>query len=138
MILLDTNVVIDALDPGSPYHAWANKHIVNALSGEGAAVNAVTVAELCAGDRNPKHVESDLRRWGVQVLDVPAAAATICSRAYRRYALARRASGGGAAPKTPLPDFFIGAHAEMEGWKLVTRDTERISRYFPSAMLLTP
>ena len=138
MILLDTNVIIDALDPRSTHHAWAENQILAALSGEGAAVSAVTVAELCAGDRYPRHVESELRSWGVQILDVPAAAAAICGRAYRRYALARRASGGGVAPKMPLPDFFIGAHAEMTGWKLATRDVERISKYFPAAVLLTP
>ena len=138
MILLDTNVIIDALDSHSTHQAWAEKQIVKALSGEGAAVSAVTVAELCAGDRNPQHVESDLRNWGVQILDVPAATAAICGKAYRRYALARRASGGGVAPKMPLPDFFIGAHAQMTGWKLATRDADRISQYFPSAILLTP
>jgi len=98
----------------------------------------VTVAELCAGDRNPQNVESDLRNWGVQILDVPAAAAVVCGKAYRRYALARRTSGGGDAPKMPLPDFFIGAHAEIMDWKLATRDSDRISKYFPSAGLLTP
>lgn len=138
MILLDTNVIIDALDSGSAHHAWAAKQIVKAVSGDGAAVNAVTVAELCAGDRNPQNVESDLRNWGVQILDVPAAAAVVCGKAYRRYALARRTSGGGDAPKMPLPDFFIGAHAEIMDWKLATRDSDRISKYFPSAGLLTP
>jgi hypothetical protein len=68
VILLDTNVIIDALDSGSAHHAWAAKQIVKAVSGDGAAVNAVTVAELCAGDRNPQNVESDLRNWGVQNL----------------------------------------------------------------------
>jgi predicted nucleic acid-binding protein len=98
----------------------------------------VTVAELCAGDRHPDKVEADLRNWGVKILDVPAAAASVCGHAHRRYSLSRRASGGGMAPKVPLPDFFIGAHAEIMGWKLATRDSERIARYFPKVHLLTP
>ncbi|HEV2318632.1 MAG TPA: hypothetical protein VGV18_02710, partial [Verrucomicrobiae bacterium] len=93
---------------------------------------------LCAGDRNPESVKADLLNWELQLLDVPAAAAAVCGKAHRRYALARRASSGGLAPKIPLPDFFIGAHAEIMKWKLATRDTERISQYFPKVHLLTP
>ncbi len=104
----------------------------------GAAVNAVTVAELCAGDRHPEMVEQDLKNWGIKILDLPAAAASVCGLAHRRYTLARRASGGGLSPKIPLPDFFIGAHAEIMKWKLATRDFERIARYFPKVQLLTP
>ena len=62
----------------------------------------------------------------------------ICARAYTRYRSARRRSGGGQAPRTPLPDFFIGAHAELLGWKLATRDTERYRLYFPKVELLEP
>jgi len=55
-----------------------------------------------------------------------------------RYIHARRASGGGVAPRIPLPDFFIGAHAETMRWQLATRDSERIAKYFPKVVLLTP
>ncbi|MGH7994592.1 MAG: type II toxin-antitoxin system VapC family toxin, partial [Limisphaerales bacterium] len=129
MILFDTSVILDALDRDSGHFEWASGLLIEAASGDGAAVNAVTVAELCAGDRDPESVEADLLNWEVQVLDVPAAAAAICGKAHRRYAIARRASGGGTAPKIPLPDFFIGAHAEIMRWKLAARDTERISKY---------
>jgi len=98
----------------------------------------VTVAELCAGDRVPESVEADLLNWELQILDVPAAAAAVCGKAHRRYAMARHISGGGNAPKIPLPDFFIGAHAEIMKWKLATRDADRISKYFPKVHLLTP
>jgi predicted nucleic acid-binding protein len=138
MILFDTSVILDALYEDSEHFDWAISVIGEATSTVGAAVNAVTVAELCAGDREPDAVESDLRNWGIKILDVPVAAASVCGRAHRRYALARRASGGGIAPKIPLPDFFIGAHAEIMRWKLATRDAERIARYFPKVSLLTP
>ena len=138
MTLFDTSVILDALDKKSEYFGWVSGLLIEAAAGDGAAVNAVTVAELCAGDRDPESVEADLLNWDLQVLDVPAAAAAVCGKAHRRYALARRASGGGLAPKIPLPDFFIGAHAEIMRWKLATRDADRISRYFPKVHLLTP
>lgn len=138
MILFDTNVLIDARDSLQEYHAWAAGQIEQAVTGEGAGINAVTLAELCAGSPTPADIEPEIRKLGMLVFDLPAATAMICGKAYRHYTVTRRASGGGTAPKTPLPDFFIGAHAEIMKWKLATRDAERISRYFPKVHLLTP
>ena len=138
MTLFDTSVVLDALGKNSKYFDWAFNLILEAAAADGAAVNAVTVAELCAGDRDPAVVKTDLQNWDLQVLDIPAAAAPVCGKAHRHYAISRKASGGGSAPKIPLPDFFIGAHAEIMGWKLATRDSERIAKYFPKVCLVTP
>jgi len=138
MILFDTNVVIDAKDLSSPSHTWSIRLIQEAVAGEGGAINAVTLAELCAGSPNPEDIEPEIRKLGLEIFDLPTAVSETCGAAFRRYVLARRASGGGAGPKIPLPDFFIGAHAEVMHWKLATRDTERISKYFPKVHLLTP
>ncbi len=137
MTLFDTSVILDFLERDAEYFDWAFKLILESAAADGAAVNAVTVAELCAGDRDPTVVKADLENWDFQVLDIPAAAAPVCGKAHRRYALLRKSSGGGA-PKTPLPDFFIGAHAEIMGWQLATRDSERIAKYFPKVSLITP
>jgi predicted nucleic acid-binding protein len=79
-----------------------------------------------------------MRQTGIAILDLPVAAAAICGRAYRRYRVARKKSGGGEALSMPLPDFFIGAHAELMGWKLATRDSERFRLYFPDVELIEP
>jgi predicted nucleic acid-binding protein len=138
MILIDTNVVIDARDASQPDHAWAVKLIEDAASGEGAGVNAVTLAELCAGSPRPEDIAPEIKNLGLEIYDLPAATAQTCGQAYRRYLVARRATGGSPAPKTPLPDFFIGAHAQIMGWKLATRDSDRIAKYFPKVNLMTP
>ena len=138
MILIDTNVVIDALDPATRYYDWALRQVVDAVNGEGGAINAVILAELCAGKRDPAGVAAELRKFGLEILGLPSASAPICGRAYRSYKTARSASGGSVAPLAPLPDFFIGAHAEIMGWKVATRDTERFAKYFPAVALLTP
>ena len=138
MILLDTNVIVDALDQTQPHHAWAKKQIENAVSGDGGGISVVTLAELCAGARDPKNVEPEIKRLGITVHDLPAAVAVVCGRAYRRYLMARRVSGGSAPPKVPLPDFFIGAQAEIMGWQIATRDQERFKNYFPATALITP
>jgi predicted nucleic acid-binding protein len=139
VILLDTNVVIDAQNETSPFFERSAKIILEAVATTGAAVNAVIWAELCAGKSNVAAlVQTELREAGVQLFDLPADAAPICGRAYRQYRLSRRKSAGGQAQATPLPDFFIGAHAELMGWKLATRDSERFRLYFPKVQIIEP
>lgn len=137
MIFIDTNVLIDVRSEASPFHDWAEDLLAEALSSEGAAVNAVVLAELCVGHDDPASVEAELRARDIVVLDIPAAASVLCACAYTRYRAARRTSRGGPAPGVPLPDFFVGAHAELMNWKLATRDADRYRIYFPQVKLLT-
>jgi predicted nucleic acid-binding protein len=138
MMLLDTNVVIDAHYGSGTDRIRARDLISAAVVNAGAAINSVTLAELYAGPSPGKTIEEELGETGIAILDLPVAAAPICGRAYGRYRLARKRSGGGEAPSLPLPDFFIGAHAELMGWPLATRDTERFRLYFPSVQLIEP
>jgi predicted nucleic acid-binding protein len=138
MILLDTNGIIDAHYGVGNHRVHARNLISSSVIDTGAAINCVTLGELYAGPRRGENIEEDMRQAGITVLDLPVAAAAICGRAYRRYRLVRRSSGGGKAPSVPLPDFFIGAHAELMGWKLVTRDVERYRTYFPAVELVEP
>jgi predicted nucleic acid-binding protein len=105
---------------------------------ESEDLTPVLSPEICVGQNDPTGVEAGLRAKGLEIVDVPAAASTICSRAYTHYRLARKRSKGGDAPSTPLPDFFIGAHAELMGWDLATRDSERFRLYFPRVKLIEP
>jgi hypothetical protein len=138
MILLDTNLIIDAHYGAGNDRVHARNLISSAVMNIGAAINSIILAELYAGPRRGEEIEEDLRQAGIVVLDVPVGAAAICGRAYRRYRLARTRSGGGKAPSVPLPDFFIGAHAELMAWRLATRDVERYRIYFPAVELIEP
>lgn len=138
MTLLDTNVIIDARDRRSPFQGRAEELIANALLAGGIAINAIILAELCVGQPDSDSVVADLAAKGVNILDLPARAASICARAYAEYLAARIRSGGGVGPRPPLPDFFIGAHAELMGWALATRDPARIRMYFPAVEIIEP
>lgn len=138
MILLDTNALIYASDAKSSHCRWARRMIAEGVSGAGAAVNAVSLAEVCVGDAEPQTVADRIRSWGVVVLDVPAAASEVCARAYLSYRVRRKADSGKDAPALPLPDFFIGAHAQVMGWPLATADERRFKTYFPAVPLRTP
>jgi predicted nucleic acid-binding protein len=138
MMLLDTNVLIYASDEKSRHCRWARRMIAEGVSGAGAAVNAVSLAEVCVGDAEPQTVADRIRSWGVAVLDVPVAASEVCARAYLSYRVRRKADSGKDAPALPLPDFFIGAHAQIMGWSLATADESRFKTYFPAVPLRTP
>ena len=138
MTLFDTNILIYAFDPDSPYYDWSKQMIADGVSGDGAAINAVALAELCVGDEDPASVADRVRSWGVEILDIPAAIADRCAAAYRLYRERRSIQSGRDAPATPLPDFFIGAHAEVMSWDLATADESRFRSYFPSVRLRTP
>jgi predicted nucleic acid-binding protein len=138
MILLDTNVLIYASDERSEYCPWARRVIAESVSGDGAAVNAVSIAEVCVGDAQPGTVADRIRNWGVSILDIPAAAAEVCATTYLAYRKRRKASSGKESSTVPLPDFFIGAHAQIMGWTLATVDEERFKTYFPKVTLKSP
>jgi predicted nucleic acid-binding protein len=138
MILLDTNVLIYASTDRSPFLEWARRTIAEGVSEDGAAVNAVSLAEICVGDAEPETVADRIRSWGITLLDVPAVVAEPCAKAYLEYRERRRAESGRDAPSLPLPDFFIGAHAQVMGWPLATADKGRFRTYFPSVTLRTP
>jgi predicted nucleic acid-binding protein len=138
MILLDTNVLIYAFDPGSPFFHWAREAISDAVAGDGAAINAVSLAEVCVGDAEPRSVADRIRTWGIEILDVPVAAAEVCAKAYRQYRKRRISQSDKPVPAMPLPDFFIGAHAKTMGWELATADQGRFHAYFPSVRLRMP
>ena len=112
--------------------------IAEAVSSTGAALNAVSLAELCVGAQDPSLVVTRIRAWGIEVLDVASSAALLSARAYRTYRARRRRQSGLDAPAIPLPDFFIGAHAEVMGSSQATADTSRFATYFPAVPLITP
>ena len=138
MILLDTDVLIYASEGASPYCPWARETIAEAVAGDGAVANAVCLAELCVGDAEPDSVAERLRSWGIVIADVPAAAAEVCAAAYRQFRERRARESGKAAPAMPLPDFFIGAHAQVMDWELATADASRFRACFPGVRLKTP
>lgn len=137
MKLIDTCVVIAAANQADALNGWAEKSIAKVVASEGAGVSAITLAELFS------HADASLTMarvtgMGVKALHVPATASELCGKAYQRYLVRRKAQGNSAGPKTPLADFFIGAHAESMGFDFVTNDTDRFREYFPSIKLITP
>ena len=138
MILFDTSVVLDARDPDSPFSAWARDQIAEAVAGAGAAANTVVISESSVRSKNPEAVPGILQAMGMTLLPLPVTAAVPAAKAFGIYLDRLKKEGKTSIARSPLPDFFIGAHAQAEGLILVTRDPDRVRTYFPQVKLVTP
>lgn len=137
-MLFDTSVLIDARDVNSPWHQWAKDQIAEAVAGEGACANTVVVSETSVQATQPENVPRLLEQLGINLVPLPISAAVPAAKAFALYLNRLKAEGKRMQSKVPLPDFFIGAHAQAEGMKLVTRDPKRAGTYFPKVSLVTP
>ena len=138
MTLFDTSVVIDARDAGSPWHEWAKQAIADANDADGAAVNTIVIAEAAVRVLEREQFPARLERMGLTLLPLPITVAAPAATAYAKYLERLKAVGKSSPSRIPLGDFLIGAHAEAEGMKLVTRDPDRVKTYFPAVRLIVP
>ncbi|WP_295552717.1 PIN domain-containing protein [Limnohabitans sp. Rim8] len=131
MILVDTNVLVDVIHQDPIWLDWSLRELIKAQNQE-ILTNYVVYAELHTHNTAGPHIDAFLQNLGVQVLDLSRPAAQLAALAFRSY----RQRGG---TKTGvLPDFFIGAHAQAEGFQLLTRDAGRYRSHFPGIDLICP
>jgi len=131
MILVDTNVFVDIIHRDPIWLDWSLRELSKAKT-QAIVTNFVVYAELHTHDTAGPHIDAFLEKLGVQIMDVSRRAVQGAAHAFRAY----RQRGG---TKTgALPDFFIGAHAQAEGYQLLTRDAGRYQTYFPKIKLICP
>ena len=130
--LFDTNVLLDIATADPIWLPWSEKQFRSTAAQGPILVNPIIYAELAPAFASA----GDLDRWldpaVFQRLPLPYAAGWLASQAFLKY---RR---GGGAKTSPLPDFYIGAHAEAENRTLITRDAARYRTYFPNVVLIAP
>lgn len=130
--LVDTNVLIDILQPGGEWEEWSTRRLYAARIHGEVIINPVIYAEMAAGFDSERELESALpaSRFGRE--DLPWEGAFRVGQAFAQY---RRAGG---PKRSPLPDFYIGAHALLRGHDLLTRDHARYASYFPMLRIISP
>ena len=132
MILVDTNVFVDLWTADPKWGEWSATALARAADRGAIGVNPIIYAELCLGFERESDLESALASAGLRRWPLPYAAAWSAAMAFAAY----RKRGGSRS--VPLPDFFIGAHALVEGMTLLTRDPRRYRTYFPKLRLIAP
>lgn len=131
MILVDSCVLIDVFESSSVWKDWSLAAL-NDCKDEGLRVNAVIYAEVAPSFKSTVQFDSTLAELNLIYSDINSAAAWRAAQAYEQY---RQNKG---AQKMILPDFYIGAQAEVMRWAVLTRDPSRFRTYFPAARLIAP
>jgi predicted nucleic acid-binding protein len=130
-VLVDSNVLIDLIDKTLPWHDWSAGQATAILNAGGALViNPIIYAEVSIPFVDAETAQELLAPFERE--DLPFQAAFLAGKAFQAY----RRRGG--VRTSPLPDFFIGAHALVAGHRLLTRDGARYRTYFPELELIAP
>ena len=130
--LVDSNVLIDVWSADPAWADWSANAIALARLAGAIVINPIIFAEVCVSFAAPEEAEGAMSEHLFRRDDLPWEAAFIAASAFAQYRLA------GGNKRSPLPDFYIGAHAELGGLRLLTRDTGRYRTYFPRVELITP
>ena len=132
MTLVDTNVLIDVLSDDPNWRAWSVNRLEQRSSQGPLFINDVIYAELSSRFSTEDLLDRKVSELNVVLQRMPKHALFLAGHAYERY----RRTGG--TRSGVLPDFFIGAHAQVTRWPLLTRDVRRYRIYFPDVELITP
>lgn len=131
-VLVDSSVLLDILTEDPVWYPWSAAALAECAETSILALNPVIYAEVSVGFNRIEDVEEALPTGAFIRLPIPWEAAFLAGASFLRY----RKAGG--AKRSPLPDFFIGAHAVVERMTLVTRDPARHRTCFPGLRLISP
>jgi predicted nucleic acid-binding protein len=132
MLLVDTHVLLDVVQDDPQWAEWSIAQLRAQATIHELAINAVVHAELSLSFSTFELLNRTVATMQLSLRDIPRPALFLAGKADLQY---RRRGGARAQVR---PDFFIGAHAAVEGWPLLTRDAGRFRSYFPGLELVAP
>ena len=130
--LVDSNVLLDVATDDPQWGGWSARMLAHAANDGPLAINPIVYAEVSVGFDTIEELDDALSPDVYVRSPVPYEAGFLAGKAFLAY---RRRDGARTAP---LPDFYIGAHAAVGGYRLLTRDARRYRTYFPTVPLLAP
>ena len=130
--LVDSNVLVDVLTDDAEWSDWSASMLEEAADAGLLAINPIIYAEVSVAYRRIEDLEAHLPADYYIRSVLPWEAAFLAGKAFADY----RRRGG--AKRSPLPDFYIGAHAAVSGMTLLTRDAARYRTCFPKLRLISP
>lgn len=130
--LVDSNVLLDIATADRQWAPWSERALARVADAGQIVINPVVYAEVSVGFPSIEELDDALPAEIFRREPLPFDAGFLAGKAF----LAYRRRGG--ARLTPLPDFYIGAHAAVAGHRLLTRDAGRYRSYFPTVDLIAP
>ena len=131
-VLVDSSIILDVFENDPVWADWSEAALDTYSTRMPLFINPVIYGEVSIGFQRIEELEEALAGCGLRMLAIPREALFLAGKAYLKY---RRRKGSKASP---LPDFFIGAHAAVENLLLMTRDVKRIKTYFPTVKTVAP
>ncbi len=132
MLLVDTNVLVDVVQNDPEWADWSIAQMRAQSSLHALVINPIIYAEISLSFSTLEALDDVVGTLALELREIPRPALFLAAKAYAQY----RRRGG--SKLQVLPDFFIGAHAAVEGWPLLTRDASRFRTYFPTLEVLSP
>jgi predicted nucleic acid-binding protein len=131
-IMVDSNVLLDLMTEDARWLSWSAEAVEKAADRFRLVINPIIYAEVSIRYSRIEDLEAALPKAMLDREAIPYEAAFLAGKCFLVY----RQRGG--AKRSPLPDFFIGAHAAVAGYRLLTRDAARYRSYFPRLPLIAP
>lgn len=131
-ILVDSNVLLDVMTDSPDWADLSRAAVMSLSAHRQLVINAIIYAEVSISFDRIEDVEDQLPPDVFRREDMPYEAAFLAGKAFVAY----RKRGG--VRQLPMPDFFIGAHAAVRGYALLTRDPKGVRSYFPSVEIISP
>lgn len=131
-VLVDSSVLLDVATEDPRWFGWSSAALERAAERNVLVINPIVWAEVSVGFDRVEELEAALPPSLYRRDPLPYDAGFLAGKAF----LAYRRRGG--TRRTPLPDFYIGAHAAIAGLRLLTRDAARYRTYFPRLEVLAP
>ena len=128
--LVDTNVILDVITEDPKWHGWSARALREAAERSALAIDPIIFAEVSM--KFDRIEDADRVLVDFERRPLPYEAGFLAGKAF----LAYRRRGG--AKRSPMPDFYVGAHAVVERMRLLTRDPVRYRTYFPALEILAP
>lgn len=131
-ILVDSNVLLDVATNDKTWSAWSETALAQCAEQATLIINPIVYAEVSIGYTTIEALDAALQRKLFQREPLPWEAGFLAGKCFLQY----RRRGGQRS--SPLPDFYIGAHAAVSGLAILTRDAARYRTYFPTVEILGP
>jgi hypothetical protein len=131
-ILVDSNIILDVATDDRQWGRWSSGALARATDDATLVINPLIYAEVSVGFDKVEDLEEAMPADIFRREMLPYEAAFLAGKVFRSY----RRRGG--IRRSPLPDFYIGAHAAVAGYRLLTRDRTRYRKYFPTVELIAP
>jgi predicted nucleic acid-binding protein len=132
MVLIDTNVLLDVFQDDSEWAPWSQDQLDAAAATDSLAINSIIYSELSIAFARIEELDTVIEEASLNIEAIPKEALFLAGKVFLTY---RRSKG---TKHNVLPDFFIGAHAAVMQWPILTRDVGRYRTHFPRVQLITP